>query len=283
MRPEEPKPIRRVSRGDGFNPQLYNFRLQHKDQGPRVRSPPFHVQLDHTIAVLWCLYNNSSITPDVGHLQWAKHFLQRIRNHHGDMPKDVEIVVKAIEESMLAMYAALSRKPSYKPATCCSDEPQDCQAKQSVTFTEMVQQRPTEVVEELFCVDKMELPETCSSHLACDCQTSKEEMSKYLKQQRAERVRIIHAELKRLQEIDQFMGNVDGSTTDILGAKSLEEIENGMDSRRSTNKPASPRASQASPRASQASPRASQSERRSVRMSQSGNEEVPEGRLVDIE
>ncbi|XP_049859879.1 uncharacterized protein LOC126354347 [Schistocerca gregaria] len=274
-RKEDPKPIRKKikSKPDEFNPQPYNFRLQQEGQGPRVRAPPFHVQLDHTIAVLWNLFRQPNNAPDVGHLQWAKHFLQRIRNNHGDMPKDVEAIVKAIQQRILSLYADLSKITAYKAPTCCSTDPEHCQAKQSVTFTEMVKQKP-EVVQELFCVENLTLAESCSSHVECDCQTSKDEMAKYLKQQRAERVRIIHAELKRLQELDKLMGNVGESGIDGVDVKALKQIESGRASTSSrADEPSTSSKQTEEPRTSQAG--------RSVTTIPSGRD-IAEGNLIDL-
>ncbi|XP_049860685.1 uncharacterized protein LOC126354807 isoform X2 [Schistocerca gregaria] len=192
----------------GFHPQPYTFRLQQPGRGPRVRAPPFHVLLDHTIAVLWNLFRQRASLQDVGHLQWAKYFLQRIRNHHGEMPPDVQLCVQAIEGRMLSQYADLSKQGTYKPPSCCRiDGDKECQAKQSITFSEMIKQQP-DAVQQLFCADPAITTASCSSNLVCDCATSKEEMIKYLRQQRAERFHKLQAELRRLHEIEAYMINI---------------------------------------------------------------------------
>lgn len=94
-----------------YAPKPYTFKmpkfLHFNMKTPKVNCPPFHVLLDHTIAVIWLLFSPKQPTKELGivHLQWAISFLQAIRNHHGDIPDDVIMCSRAMQERVIELYS----------------------------------------------------------------------------------------------------------------------------------------------------------------------------------
>lgn len=75
-----------------------------------ARCPPFHLQLDHTLAVVWCLFSEKQGgTPPLGiaQLQWALNFLRVVRTQDGEQPKDVALCIQTVQDKLLDHYAAL--------------------------------------------------------------------------------------------------------------------------------------------------------------------------------
>ncbi|KAL3268150.1 hypothetical protein HHI36_007277 [Cryptolaemus montrouzieri] len=104
--PDEPHP---------YSPILYTFRVP--DKWPkllpylRVRTPPFYLQLDHSIAVIWCLFCPSAKKSlGIAQLQWAMSFLRSIYNKYNERPKDVQICIDAIQDYLVELYADVSFK-----------------------------------------------------------------------------------------------------------------------------------------------------------------------------
>ncbi|XP_056632402.1 uncharacterized protein LOC130442369 [Diorhabda sublineata] len=74
-----------------------------------ARSPPFHVLLDHTIAVVWLLFAAGEYDCPLGinQLQWALAFLKTIQCRTGDYSKDIELCINALENILVTQYSDL--------------------------------------------------------------------------------------------------------------------------------------------------------------------------------
>ncbi|XP_060529158.1 uncharacterized protein LOC132703736 [Cylas formicarius] len=97
-----------------YMPMPYTFRLPPGPKSSRVdtisaRNIPFHLWLDHTIAVVWMLFSEQEYDCPLGaaQLQWALAFLKSIFSKNGDRPKDVELCVEKIESKLIDEYAML--------------------------------------------------------------------------------------------------------------------------------------------------------------------------------
>ncbi|KAK9877296.1 hypothetical protein WA026_017688 [Henosepilachna vigintioctopunctata] len=104
--PDEPGP---------YNPILYTFRVPSKWPKMlaylRVRTPPFYLQLDHTIAVIWCMFSpTAKKSLGIAQLQWALSFLKSIFNKNNERPKDIQHCIDAILDYIIELYADISNK-----------------------------------------------------------------------------------------------------------------------------------------------------------------------------
>ncbi|CAH1114041.1 unnamed protein product [Psylliodes chrysocephalus] len=100
-----------------YNPMPYIFRVPGtsipiKIANLTARSPPFHILLDHTIAVVWLLFAQNTYDCPLGinQLQWALAFLKTIQDPNGDYTEDVKICIDAIEEILVKDYADLQQE-----------------------------------------------------------------------------------------------------------------------------------------------------------------------------
>lgn len=100
-----------------YIPMPYTFRLPSAPKPTQIknvvaRSPPFHLLVDHTIAVIWMLFSNENYDSPMGivQLQWALAFLKTIYLRTGERPKDVELCIENIEDMLMEEYATLSEQ-----------------------------------------------------------------------------------------------------------------------------------------------------------------------------
>ncbi|KAL0277293.1 UNVERIFIED_CONTAM: hypothetical protein PYX00_004632 [Menopon gallinae] len=96
-----------------FEPVTYTFRVPEKGKkgGSSVLSPPEWLLLDHTIAVVWSLFNSSlSANLDIDDLKWAHEFLKEVRNNKGENPPDVKTCLTEIQNRLISLYAQLTHK-----------------------------------------------------------------------------------------------------------------------------------------------------------------------------
>ncbi|XP_045474123.1 uncharacterized protein LOC123680330 [Harmonia axyridis] len=98
-----------------FSPILYTFRIP--DRWPKmlshlkVKSPPFYLQLDHAIAVVWCMFcPTAKKTLGIAQIHWALSFLNSLNNRKHERPKDVMLCIDAMEDYLIELYADLSNK-----------------------------------------------------------------------------------------------------------------------------------------------------------------------------
>ncbi|XP_044271224.1 uncharacterized protein LOC123015521 [Tribolium madens] len=100
-----------------YKPILYTFRVKAKGRATKLKHittkpPPFYLQFDHAIAVIWTLFNKESNRDNLGivQLQWALHFLEGIYNDEGVHPKDVQLCITTIQDYLIAEYAEMSEE-----------------------------------------------------------------------------------------------------------------------------------------------------------------------------
>ncbi|KYB25573.1 hypothetical protein TcasGA2_TC034328 [Tribolium castaneum] len=100
-----------------YKPILYTFRVKAKGRATKLKHittkpPPFYLQFDHTIAVIWTLFNKESNKETLGivQLQWALYFLEGIYNDEGVHPKDVQLCIDTIQDYLIAEYAEISEE-----------------------------------------------------------------------------------------------------------------------------------------------------------------------------
>lgn len=98
-----------------YVPMPYTFRLPPAPKPTQIknvvaRSPPFHLLVDHAIAVIWMLFSSEEYDSPLGivQLQWALAFLKTIYLRSGERPKDVELCIENIEDLLIEEYANLS-------------------------------------------------------------------------------------------------------------------------------------------------------------------------------
>ncbi|KAF7272201.1 uncharacterized protein LOC143205254 [Rhynchophorus ferrugineus] len=102
-----------------YVPMPYTFRLPPAPKPTHVKnvvakSPPFHLLLDHTIAVIWMVFSNETYDSPLGivQLQWALAFLKTIYSKSGERPKDVELCIEVIEDQLIEQYAGMAKQLS---------------------------------------------------------------------------------------------------------------------------------------------------------------------------
>ncbi|XP_066158580.1 uncharacterized protein [Euwallacea fornicatus] len=98
-----------------YVPMPYTFRRPRGSKPAQVknvttRCPPFHLLVDHTIAVIWSIFSPEQHESPLGivQLHWAWSFLKTVRLRNGDRPKDVELCIDNIEETLMERYAMLN-------------------------------------------------------------------------------------------------------------------------------------------------------------------------------
>lgn len=102
-----------------FTPIPYIFRIPLDSDTKEIRksyarSPPFYLQLDHTLAVIWSIFSQQPPTKPLGvaQLHWALNFLKTIKNENGEHPKDISLCIEIIQDQLLEIYAALANELS---------------------------------------------------------------------------------------------------------------------------------------------------------------------------
>ncbi|GJQ75661.1 hypothetical protein Trydic_g17736 [Trypoxylus dichotomus] len=97
-----------------YTPMPYIFRTPNPNSSREVKKvptkcPPYALQLDHTLAVVWILYSKKEVKRPMGivQLQWAHNFLRGIYNRRGEHPKDVALCLQQIEDQLIEQYAGM--------------------------------------------------------------------------------------------------------------------------------------------------------------------------------
>lgn len=100
-----------------YIPMPYIFRLSSlkseiNDLKFIIKMVPFHLLLDHTIAVIWLTLSEKDYTAPLGivQLQWANEFLKTIFNEKGEHPKDIQFCIDTIERLLLEEYSDLNKE-----------------------------------------------------------------------------------------------------------------------------------------------------------------------------
>ncbi|KAF2899199.1 hypothetical protein ILUMI_06986 [Ignelater luminosus] len=98
-----------------YKPIPYVFRIPSNlislaDGHNTAKCPPFFIQLDHALAVVWTIFSKEKMEKPLGvaQLQWALSFLKGIRNKQGKHPRDIAICIEAMEDALLQQYAAMA-------------------------------------------------------------------------------------------------------------------------------------------------------------------------------
>ncbi|KAJ8920130.1 hypothetical protein NQ315_011787 [Exocentrus adspersus] len=219
-----------------YTPMPYTFRVSNACNRVKIRNmwarcPPFHLLLDHTIAVVWLLFAQKEYNCPLGisQLQWALAFLKTIHTRQGDRPKDVEICISTIENILVDAYAELaSELPdvskldasvryvdgalgtesmvmksipfSLNYAEMVSRRPRDVEGKTSVlSMTSAEAQEELNNLKEAAGVESIENLDSVSKHKAINV----------LKAWKTEQLQKIRGELKRLRSIEDKMKDID--------------------------------------------------------------------------
>lgn len=128
---EPPKQILQAETGD-YVPMPYIFRTANTPRMKEVKQiptkcPPYYLQLDHALAVIWLLYSKTEVRRPLGivQLQWALNFLQGIYNRKGEHPKDVALCIQQIEDHLIEQYADMVDDVQYikRPGEPPADKP----------------------------------------------------------------------------------------------------------------------------------------------------------------
>lgn len=92
----------------------YNIRIRPNSSS---KTPPQWLLLDHTIAVLWLLYNSNRKLKDkldIEQLKWAHVFLKGICSEKKENLSDIKNCITDIEDRLIAQYAGLTMNKASK-------------------------------------------------------------------------------------------------------------------------------------------------------------------------
>lgn len=105
-----------------FSPKVYNFALSSELADSvmcwgldkfKVAMPPFAVLLDHTLAVIWHVFNNEGAELSClnkADICWALRFLESIDTSSLDVFTDLELLIEYLRKLLIARYALESEE-----------------------------------------------------------------------------------------------------------------------------------------------------------------------------
>lgn len=100
-----------------YRPILYTFRAPVEKQSSKLKqitakAPPFYLLFDHTIAVVWSLFDKESRRDNLGivQLHWALYFLESISNTDSTSSKDVLLCIETIRDYLIDAYSEMSEE-----------------------------------------------------------------------------------------------------------------------------------------------------------------------------
>ncbi|XP_017777424.1 PREDICTED: uncharacterized protein LOC108563301 [Nicrophorus vespilloides] len=251
------------SKAECFTPMPYMFRipaLQTAGAAPislkTTKCPPFYIQLDHAIAVVWSLFSHEEYRKPLGinQLQWAYAFLDTIRDFKGKHSPDVEYCLDVISDELIAQYAELAddvqfikeskdkKKVTSTPAKNASkgsnlqeesgtswktastgsvkNEKSDVMVKRDVPFSinymDMITRTPSNIQ-----LDNSKSCKSCGA-VGTEANASKSNMLNFLSEWRKDQVKKIHMELDRLHSIETYIGNANSGVEPYMDEKDKE-------------------------------------------------------------
>ncbi|XP_031358973.1 uncharacterized protein LOC116182579 isoform X1 [Photinus pyralis] len=212
-----------------YTPIPYTFRLPNDSTvypgGKGIaKCPPFYVQLDHTLAVVWSLFSEKPTEKPLGvaQIQWALSFLKGIKNTKGDPPPDIFVCIEVMEEALIKQYADMadamkSLKPNETVSASAVSQTTPSKILQeqksfSINYTEMVKYKgtpsertlvPTPDSNELSAMEKIvtSTPNKGSR--------TNNEVAQFLRSFRKEQISKVEEEVKRLKCIETYISNID--------------------------------------------------------------------------
>lgn len=210
-----------------YTPIPYTFRLPNDTKiSPSGKGtaicPPFYVQLDHTLAVIWSLFSEQPTNKPLGvvQIQWALSFLKRITNSRKEHPADILVCIEAMQEALIKQYAdmadsVLSVMPIESVSEPVVEATKSIDSEHipfSVNYVDMMRYRDTPSERTLrpnesptqFNEKIKSLTGTPGANIQ-----SKDEMVAFLKDFRKEQITKVCDELKRLQSIEAYLGSMD--------------------------------------------------------------------------
>ncbi|XP_018324839.1 uncharacterized protein LOC108736776 [Agrilus planipennis] len=255
-----------------YVPVLYTFRVPvsarnvipiAEIKSQYVKCPPFYLQLDHTLGVIWSLYSKTAVDDmslGIAQLQWALNFLEGIYDENSVHPQDVAICIEAIQEELIQEYAqiadvikegetsqAAETAEGGKPQAAegdlevCEEEPEKLPF--SVNYEEMSKNLPSRIGQFLSFrkpsivltgeemdmeIEKINETYNECTKLGKKCPLySRDSLMDFLKSWRKEQIEKIQVEIKRLQSIESFLCNADNAEfpplDDILKSECKDE------------------------------------------------------------
>ncbi|KAJ3642336.1 hypothetical protein Zmor_025132 [Zophobas morio] len=212
-----------------YTPILYTFRVKTRGKATKLKHittkpPPFYLQFDHAIAVIWTLFSKDSNKKDLGivQLQWALHFLQSIYNDAGVHPKDVQLCIDAIQDYLINKYAEMSGEAVVFGSSTFGDFVEGDKGKCapfSVNYSQMMKKCPrTAGLEdkESTMLDKQLLDELENVKKVVGIDSidltkvvSKDQVMYILNEWKREQIEKIQDELKMLYVVEDMMKNSD--------------------------------------------------------------------------
>ncbi|RZC39760.1 uncharacterized protein BDFB_007653, partial [Asbolus verrucosus] len=217
---EEPQP---------YIPILYTFRVKTKGKTTKLKNiitkpPPFHLQFDHTIAVIWTLFNKDANKNNLGivQLQWALYFLKSIYNSEGVHPKDVQLCIDTIQDYLIDEYADISEESVIYGSTKFGDfvnpREQEKTLPFSLNYSQMIDKCPRSCLDttESTIIDKQLLEELENVKKVVGIDSidltkvvSKDQVMNILNDWKKEQIEKIQDELKMLYVVEDMMKNSD--------------------------------------------------------------------------
>ncbi|KAF5278482.1 hypothetical protein FQA39_LY05971 [Lamprigera yunnana] len=214
-----------------YVPIPYTFRLPDDTRNfptgkGTAKCPPFYVQLDHTLAVIWSLFSEEQVAKPLGvaQIQWALSFLKRLKNRKGEHPADILTCIEAMEEALIKQYADMAETViSVMPSKTASEPIVETKSQDSTTFTPFsvnyaeMSKYKISPSERTLCTNNETPPDmneklkNLTSKPSQDIR-SREEMVGFLKDFRKEQIAKVCNELKRLQSIEEYISSIDRCT-----------------------------------------------------------------------
>lgn len=117
-------------KSEKYKPIPYIFRVSDDSNSATikkmVRCPPFHVQLDHSIAVVWSLYASEEVDIPLGinQLHWAYSFLKNVKDKDSTYPRDITHCIESITDELIEQYADLADTIPSQKSSSSSFNPQ---------------------------------------------------------------------------------------------------------------------------------------------------------------
>ncbi|XP_028130679.1 uncharacterized protein LOC114326483 [Diabrotica virgifera virgifera] len=232
--PEDPK---------AYTPMPYVFRVPTTSIPTKIvnllaRSPPFHLLLDHTIAVIWLLFGQGEYDSPlgIGQLQWALAFLKTVQTGTGDYTQDVARCIETIENILINNYADLNNDigPAsrldetvrYGGGALGSSTMITQEIPFSLNYSEIISKGPLNqyVSEQIMSMTSVE----CEQELEKLKQAggvdsienldtvSREKAVNVLRMWKSDQVKKIRGDLRRLRSIEDKMRDIDASFSGYL-------------------------------------------------------------------
>lgn len=212
-----------------YTPIPYTFRLPNDSTvypgGKGIaKCPPFYVQLDHTLAVVWSLFSEKPTAKPLGvaQIQWALTFLKGIKNSKGDHPPDILVCIEVMEEALIKQYADMadamkSLKPNGTVSASAVSQATPSKISQeqpsfSINYTEMAKCKWTPSERTLVATtdfNELSATEKIVTSTPKKGSRNNSEVVEFLRSFRKEQISKVEDEVKRLKCIETYISNID--------------------------------------------------------------------------